>query len=167
LADSNGNVQSPRELAQTLVALRKELLDTNMSSEEINAILQSYAGRPTVELVKPIEVWTDEDLEEEAARRELSWLSYETDEDLVAELEQRQLLTSKTDISEDEFEREAIKRGFRSSLAQYSIEDIQSYLRLQGHHSSNRGSGGGGGGRRKNNNNKRKNNRRHSSHNGH
>ncbi|MDF1667267.1 MAG: hypothetical protein P1V97_36315 [Planctomycetota bacterium] len=148
-------------------------MNTNMSSEEINAILQAYASRPTVELVKPLEIWSDQDLEEEAEKRQLSWLSIEPDEELLEEVESRGLLTVKSDMSEDEFEREAAKRGFRSSLAQWSIEDIQSYLKLQGHNNSNShgnhgNSSRGGGGNRRNYNKKRKNNnnrRNHSSHN--
>ncbi|MBT5705976.1 MAG: hypothetical protein HOI66_06595, partial [Verrucomicrobia bacterium] len=82
-----------------------------MSSEEINAILQAYAGRPTVELVKPLEVWSDQELEDEADRRQLSWLTLESNDELLAEVERRELMTSKSGLSEDEFEREAIKRG--------------------------------------------------------
>ena len=169
--DSNGSIESPRDLAQSLVVLREELMNTNMSSEEINAILQAYASRPTVELVKPLEIWSDQDLEEEAEKRQLSWLSIEPDEELLEEVESRGLLTVKSDMSEDEFEREAAKRGFRSSLAQWSIEDIQSYLKVQGHNSShgNHGNSNRGGGNRRNYNKKRSknnNNRRnHSNHN--
>lgn len=163
--DSNGSQESPRELAQSLVVLREELMNTNMSSEEINAILQAYASRPTVELVKPLEIWSDQDLEEEAEKRQLSWLSIEPDEDLLEEVESRGLLSVKSDMSEDEFEREAAKRGFRSSLAQWSIEDIQSYLKLQGHNNNNHGNNNNRGNRR-NYNKKRKNNRRnHNNHN--
>lgn len=165
--DSNGSIESPRDLAQSLVVLREELMNTNMSSEEINAILQAYASRPTVELVKPLEIWSDQDLEEEAEKRQLSWLSIEPDEELLEEVESRGLLTVKSDMSEDEFEREATKRGFRSSLAQWSIEEIQSYLKLQGHNNNNHGNNRGGGNRR-NYNKKRKNNnnrRNHSNHN--
>ena len=171
--DTNGSLESPRDLAQTLVVLREELMNTNMSSEEINAILQAYASRPTVELVKPLEIWSDQDLEEEAEKRQLSWLSIEPDEELLEEVESRGLLTVKSDMSEDEFEREAAKRGFRSSLAQWTIEEIQSYLKLQGHNSSssqgNHGNSNRGGGNRRNYNKKRKNNnnnnRRNHSHN--
>lgn len=163
--DSNGSQESPRELAQSLVVLREELMNTNMSSEEINAILQAYASRPKVELVKPLEIWSDQDLEEEAEKRQLSWLSIEPDEDLLEEVESRGLLSVKSDMSEDEFEREAAKRGFRSSLAEWSIEDIQSYLKLQGHNNNNHGNNNNRGNRR-NYNKKRKNNRRnHNNHN--
>jgi hypothetical protein len=173
LADSNGNSGSPRELAQSLVALREELLDSNMSSEEINAILQAYAGRPTVELVKPLEVWSDQELEDEADRRQLSWLTLESNDELLAEVERRELMTSKSGLSEDEFEREAIKRGFHVTLAEFPIEEIKSYLKIQGHSSGNSGNSGNSnrGGRRPNNNNnqhkrRRNHSRSHSNHSG-
>ena len=142
---SNSNSDQAAAIAEAIVKVREVLMKSSMSPEEISAVLSAYAGRPTVELVKPIEVWSDGEIEHEAARREMSWLSLESDDDLLHEVERRELSTVKASLSEEEFEREAEKRGFRNSLAQFPIEEIQTYMRIQGHGGSG-GHGGGGGG---------------------
>lgn len=124
-----------KDLAEALAVLREELSKSGLSKDEIGGILQAYAGRPQVELVKPLEVWSDHDLEDEAERRNLSWLSVESDEDLLDEVERRNLMGAKSDLSEEEFEREAHKRGFRQTLAEFPLEEIRRYLEVQSHQS--------------------------------
>ena len=119
--------------ARGVLAFREELSNSSMSEDEIAEAVQAFAGRSQVELVKPIELWSDQELEEEAERRALSWLSVESDADLMREVAARQLLTRKDSLTEEEFEQEAERRGFYSSLAAYPIEEIQAYLRMQGH----------------------------------
>lgn len=124
-------------LSENILALREELMSSSMTPKEIQGILEAFAARPNVELIKPIELWSDQDIEDEAKRRDVNWLALETDDDLMAEVEHRQLVQNKNSLTEEEFEREAERRGYRNSLAEYSIEEIQSYLRLQGHSGNN------------------------------
>lgn len=152
---TNGDATS--ELAQELLQLRQQLIEADLPSDEVKGIVEAFAARPRVELVKPLELWTDDELEDESERRKISWLSLESDQDLLAEMERRRLTSTKSDLSEEEFEREAERRGYRNSLAQYSIDEIKSYLAVQGHGKQG-GSGGnyqgGGSNRRKKNRSK-------------
>lgn len=134
----NPAAEAARDLAEAILILREELLKSKMTKNEVSAVLQAFAARPRIEFVKPLEVWSDRDLEEEAEKRNLSWLSLEKDEDLLDEVERRNLTTKKVDLSEEEFEREAVRRGYRTTLAQFPLREIQDYLQIQGqsNHSS-------------------------------
>lgn len=141
-SESSAQADTPEDVAQSVIQFKEELKrSSEMSTREINSLAQAFASRPRVELVKPLELWSDQELEEEAERRQLSWLSLESDDELLAEIDRRDLRTRKASLTEEEFEREAKKRGYYASLAEFPLEEIQAYLSVQG--------GGGGG----NNNN--------------